>query len=637
MVKRLRTVFSSDISWAALFTAAVFAAFLYVFLEWVFIVTKPSFFSALALGPKLRIFLFTASALALAAAAGLLVLFVAGMVLRGAGAQRALKNLGAAGVALIFAALELLLIDNFTYTLFGFGIVSTSGFSTLLYLAGFLLLWAYSFSELKKGLPFVDRFLARRGWWKVVGATLAVVVLASFVFNFERSEANTQLAVSTGRSSLPNIIWITADGLNASHITGYGYERETTPYITELMQSSLVAENAFNNSGPTMGSIFSMYTGRYPTETRMLYSPNILRGNDAYQHFPNILKSLGYYNIQYTYPNHADAVARNLLSAFDEANGKNTQVNVLQRRINQYFKTDYAYFIYEIANRIVDRMRHITFNKRMVDEQEIIEGDTHSIDDQAKLDRVLEVVASKDQPVFAHVHWMGTHGRTFEVRKQVYSAGKDMQTQADWDTDFYDDSILQFDSGISMLADRLAELGEMDNTIIFVGSDHSQQWQMGNRIPFLIYFPGGEHQGRVYANVQNLDLAPTLLDYLGVPKPAWMDGASLLAGEPGERPIIAVATGGDVRVQRGELVEGTVTPPFYQFGQMSVVYCDRYYLLSFGSLAWSSRAVEGSNGACPAGTAVDDTQVYTWMRERLEQDGFDVSSLGDFDATVKRE
>ncbi len=636
MLKRIRAIFSSDYSWGVLFTAAVFAAYLYVFLEWLFIVTKPSFFSAVALWQKFRIFVFTASGLALAALAGLGLLFLAGLLLRGRAAQRALKNVGLAGVALIFAALELLLIDNFTYTLFGFGIVSTSGFTTLLYLVGFLLLWAYSFSELKKGLPAIDRYLARRGRWKVFSPALALVVVASFALNFERSDANAQLAVSSNRKNLPNIVWITADGLNAAHTSAYGYKRDTTPRLREFMQHALVAENAFNNAGVTGGSLFSMYTGRYPTQTRLLYSPNILRGKDSYQHLPNILKSLGYYNIQYTYPNHADAVARNLLAGFDEANGKNTQANVVQSRISQYLKSDYAYFIYEIANRIVDRLRHITFNKRMANEQDIIKGDTRRFDDLAKVNRTLEVIREKQGPVFSHIHWMGTHGPEYALRNKVYSVGKERETAEDWDSDFFDDSILDFDAGLGMMLDGLDELGELDSTIIFVGADHSQHWSMGNRLPFVLYFPGGEYQRRLYSNVQNLDLSPTILDYLGVPKPAWMEGTSLLAGEPPARPIFAVSTGGGVRTQGGELMQGTVNPPFFQFGRISAVYCDRYSVLNLGDMSWQSNAVEGSLGACPAGTAVNDAQVYAWMRERLEQDGFDVSSLGDFAATIKR-
>ena len=125
-----------------------------------------------------------------------------------------------------------------------------------------------------------------------------------------------------------------------------------------------------------MGSIFSIYTGKYPTETRMLYAPDILKDKDAYQHLPNILKQLGYYNIQYTYPHYADAYARNVLGGFDEANGKTMQQNVLQNKLSKYLKTDTAYFLYEIGNRIVDRLRHIFFNKQMVDLQDVLTGDT---------------------------------------------------------------------------------------------------------------------------------------------------------------------------------------------------------------------------------------------------------------------
>ena len=44
------------------------------------------------------------------------------------------------------------------------------------------------------------------------------------------------------------------------------------------------------------------------------------------------------------------------------------------------------------------------------------------------------------------------------------------------------------------------------------------------------------------SNVQLLDLAPTLLDYLGIDKPDWMEGDSVLREEPDRlRRIVSVS------------------------------------------------------------------------------------------------
>ena len=167
---------------------------------------------------------------------------------------------------------------------------------------------------------------------------------------------------------------------------------------------------------------------------------------------------------------------------------------------------------------------------------------------------------------------MGTHGGKFTPSEQIFSQGKNVKTQAGWDIDFYDDSIRDFDAGVAQIIDALIELGEYDDTILIIGSDHSQLWGTTRRIPLIIHFPGDQYQQTIQANVQNMDLAPTLLDYLHVQKPTWMAGDSLLSGMPLERPIFGVSMSSDIEIENREIVVDSLKPPFYQFGYISVVY-----------------------------------------------------------------
>ena len=625
-------LFSANYSWKSLFEASFFASFVYVFLEWLFIVTKPSFFSAVSLGQKIRIFLFTESLLSIAVFLVMLGLFAISRLARQTKLEKLLLNFGAVILAVIAGSLGLLLVDNFTYTVFKFGIITSQGFTAVLYLAGYLGLIYYFFLTIKRDLASFDRWAARWSGRKYLDLAIIVLVLASFLLNYERPETDDRefAGLSQNQSgNLPNIILITADGLNAANTSAYGYERDTTPRIKQLAQDALVAENVFNNSGSTMGSLISIYTGRYPTQTRTLYAPDILKGQDAYQHFPNILKRLGYYNIQYTHPHHADAYARNLLSGFDEANGKSMRQSLFQVELNKRLKTDYAYFIYETANRLIDRLRHISLNKAMVNQQDLVEGKTQRFNDQEKLDQVMNVIENSNQPVFAHIHWMGTHGATFVPAHRTYSANKDIEHQEPWDVDFYDDSIHDFDDGVGQIIDRLEKLGIYDNTILIVGSDHSQNYYTYKRIPLIMHFPGGQHQQSIRANVQNLDIAPTLLDFLQVEKPAWMQGRSLLAGDPGDRPVLAVGVGSKIKVESMNVVLQDLKPPFYQFGYISVVYCNAWYQLDLIDYHWEQGTVTGHTAGCANGAESADETALKWMRERLAQDGFDTSLLTD--------
>jgi arylsulfatase len=96
--------------------------------------------------------------------------------------------------------------------------------------------------------------------------------------------------------------------------------------------------------------------------------------------------------------------------------------------------------------------------------------------------------------------------------EQKFSAGQSIQDQEPWSDDFYDDSILDFDMNVGEVIDELTKLGLLENTILIIGSDHGQQWNQLNRLPLIIRFPQGQYAGRIQTNVQNLDIAPTILD-----------------------------------------------------------------------------------------------------------------------------
>jgi hypothetical protein len=153
--------------------------------------------------------------------------------------------------------------------------------------------------------------------------------------------------------------------------------------------------------------------------------------------------------------------------------------------------------------------------------------------DRERVDALLAFLERSPGPVFAHVHLMGTHGPTFRTSFRRFARGKNR-----WSIPAeYDDAILEFDRHVARVFDRLRRRGTLANTLIVVTSDHGARWSYG-RIPLLFFFPGGSHAGVVEPNVQLLDVAPTILDHLGVAKPEWMDGTSLLGAGPNPARVI---------------------------------------------------------------------------------------------------
>jgi arylsulfatase A-like enzyme len=100
--------------------------------------------------------------------------------------------------------------------------------------------------------------------------------------------------------------------------------------------------------------------------------------------------------------------------------------------------------------------------------------------------------------------------------------------------------VAAIDDNLGRFLDRLDELGLSDNTIVIYTSDQGFylgehgwydkrfMYEESMRTPLIIRYPDGIAAGQVAdALVVNLDTAPTLLDYAGVPVPPEMQGRSL--------------------------------------------------------------------------------------------------------------
>jgi arylsulfatase A-like enzyme len=108
--------------------------------------------------------------------------------------------------------------------------------------------------------------------------------------------------------------------------------------------------------------------------------------------------------------------------------------------------------------------------------------------------------------------------------------------------DGYDCGIAYMDSHIGQILDYLAQKGLLDDTAIFVTSDHGENFgELGVyaehatadhatcRIPMLVKLPGGK-QGHVASGFHScVDLVPTVAEWLGRPAYAHWDGKSFLS------------------------------------------------------------------------------------------------------------
>jgi membrane-anchored protein YejM (alkaline phosphatase superfamily) len=278
---------------------------------------------------------------------------------------------------------------------------------------------------------------------------------------------------------------------------------------------------------------------------------------------------------------------------------------------------------------VSDRIGHIFFIKKMENPYLQVTAFYSRRVDIERWVYLKQEIQNATQPLFVHVHLMVTHGEDFVPMKQKFSVGQSIKDQKPWSDDFYDDSILDFDANVGEVVDELTKLGLLDNTILIIGSDHGQRWNQLHRLPLILRFPHGQYAGRLQANVQNLDIAPTLLDYLGLDQPDWMRGKSLIAGKLEQRPIFGVSSVETERVDNSRIIviPEKVKPPFYQFGNVSLIYCQKWYKLDLTNLHWEMGNVEGSTAICPPESEISEEQAFKWIVGHLKENGFDVDSL----------
>ena len=93
-------------------------------------------------------------------------------------------------------------------------------------------------------------------------------------------------------SKIYNIILITVDSLRADHLSVYGYNHRTSPFIDKLAKSGILLTQAFANAPYTTASINSMLTSRYPLMGTESYT-NLNRGKTL----PEVLKENGFYTL----------------------------------------------------------------------------------------------------------------------------------------------------------------------------------------------------------------------------------------------------------------------------------------------------------------------------------------------------
>lgn len=618
--------------WAIHAAIIALVIYLYVFMEWLFFVTKPSFMTGLGLFWRLRVLLVAPVPLVAAGVAASLALWLPAFATRSRVVRRISSAASVSIAAATLAALLFLLVNNFTLTVLHFGVRTAAGVGRLAYLVFLVCLLALSYRTIDGFRARCARPAPRRATLTAAALLVAAsVTMAVVALSISPPVVHSLDVRVTPLAKRPNVVLLSCDGLNAGHLSVYGYRRQTTPFLDFMAGKALLCENCFANADVSMGSIASIFTGKLPTRTRVYYPPEMLTGKDAYEHLPGILRKHGYRNVDVSDRHYTDPIGMNMRESFDEANFRRVRSGRATRILESVCGRRPTFFLGAMRDRLTKRLLHILGVRRMRDPRdEVAPTDLSIFRDAKRVEAMFSFIDEKPgEPFFAHLHLLSTHGPVFLPGKRMFSAG--MRRHVEWSVDEYDDAIRELDERMKGIVRGLAARGIAGNTVIVVCADHGQRYVSGTRVPLIFLFPRGEHGGRIAANVQNLDIAPTLLDYIGIERPSWMEGASLIAGEPRpERPIITAGHrwGASIAMKEGWTLDDLkVGPPFYSLGSIGAVVCQRMYDLNLEKAELAVSDVEGHTAPCAESELPPAHAVARLLVEHLAQCGYDTASI----------
>lgn len=361
-----------------------------------------------------------------------------------------------------------------------------------------------------------------RGLAVVVGAILAGVlvlylsgILAIEVTNDDPRPTGTidQIASLRERKDL-NVLFILTDTLRAERLHAYGYARETSPTFDYMAATGVRFARHLAQSSWTKCSMASLWTGLYPQRTGVLRSPHAAPEGALMP--AEILRDAGF---------RTAGLWRNGWVA-------------------PHFGFGQGFEVYEkpTATPIPPGMRaenpHIK-----------LEGTDSDVIDAAE--EFLRVHGR--ERFFLYVHLMDVHQYLYDANSAVFGASY---------SDIYDNSVLHTDAVIGRLLTLFAEQDLLQNTLVVMAADHGEAfgergiegharevYREETEIPFILGFPFRLEKGVVVeTRTRNVDVWPTVLDLLGLPRLPDADGRSLAStmlaagrGQPVPDDVTAIA------------------------------------------------------------------------------------------------
>lgn len=460
--------------------------------------------------------------------------------------------------------------------------------------------WVGKYPESAGGLIRFAKLVAIAGF--------VITVMAPFVTWVETPAEGLLPVVEIAADNLkrPDIIIVTVDSLPTSHMSLYGYDRATTPYLENFAKNADVYERFYSNSNITNTSVNSMLHGVRPWTHRSLQLPTMPLMTVAREGLVGSLKAAGYQTYAVATNRYAAPYTNRSDQYFDQvAYG---QINRLSAR----------------AGMILTKFHHIhpLFRQLFIDSSvdEFVDSllirvgvysETNHYDPERPFAAMRKMILNRklDKPLFSWVHLYPPHspyatpapfigkfdqsdrhrGRYNSSPPWCYEAAADKSFPDEY-VGRYDESVAYVDSHIGSFIAWLKAQGIYDDALIVVSSDHGESFTHGYgghagpamhedliHIPLIIKEPKQAMGRRIPVLSEQIDLMPTMLEYAGIKTAAKREGVSIKSGtglEKKNRPIFSMNF--QQNYCFGQLITGTVV----------MIQGEWKYLLYFGDIQY---------------------------------------------------
>lgn len=306
----------------------------------------------------------------------------------------------------------------------------------------------------------------------------------------------------------PNVLLVTIDTLRPDHLSGYGYERQTSPNLDRLMAEGVRFTQARTVVALTCPALTSMVTTLDPHEHGS--TRNGLRSRAGLPSFPKILARRGYDTAAYV----SNYTLRERLCGLAEH--------------------------FERWEEVLFR-RRLLFGGREAEADDVTDGALAWLEDH--------VEERAQSPFFLWVHYVEPHFPYHLQEDYLDQLGIGRLGSAFSARDRYDSEIACVDASVGRLLERTRELVDPRTTLVLFTSDHGESlghhgywghgrhvYENGLRIPLSITWPGRIEPGEIGAPALLIDVAATLFGLAGFPVPELFEGFDWSPVIRGEAP-----------------------------------------------------------------------------------------------------